>query len=280
MIYGGGPGSGCNPEVGHCGRPAGPGSGKTTWDMQTPSKQFHSDNEGHYLPYRTAEVHDNLVKKYQNKPEQKNPKVTVLLGGQGSGKTSSTKNESAKLREPAVVDIDAIQADLPEFNSVAGTPAFQLLHKEADDVRTKILASALAHNNDIALEAVGHLNTPDKVDRIENAGYKVHVAYVHRPVDEATTLAKRRAQSTNPMEQRPLKQEEINIGHQQSRSALVRMMKQGREVSVYDGSGNWDRSPYKLIYHRGEDGKVDVKDEGAIERMADSEEPKIPKNLF
>ncbi len=253
-LYGGGPGSGCNPEVGKCGRPS-----LGNWDQKGSTKAFHSDENGHYTPERTK-LHDQLLIKYQHRPVQKNPVITVLLGGSASGKSTYDEKESAKLRSPTIVDVDKMRADLPEFEGVAGTPGTELLLDEARDVRTQVMMSALGHNNDIALEGVGHVDTPHQIDDIEKAGYKVKMVYVHRPVEESITLANKRADSSPTMSGRIRPPESvIRDNHKDSRSILGELMTPDREVTIYDGSG---------------------KNDAAIERMRTSEEPEIPKNLF
>lgn len=254
--------------------------GAAPWNTKTPTKQYWLDQNGHYLPERT-ELHDALVRKYQNKPTQQNPQMTVMLGGSASGKSTYTNQEAAKLRNPSVIDIDAIRSDLPEFQKVAGTTSAELLHPEASDIRDQTLVSALAHNNDIALEAVGHPDTPQKIDAIEKNGYKVNVVYVHRPVGESLQLANKRAEDSTSQSGRIKPAEQtVRDNHALSRTDLAQMMKPGRDVKIYDGTGVWDKSKqYPLIYHRGADGTVDVKNDAALERMQNSEEPKIP-NVF
>lgn len=266
-IYGGGPGSGCTGP--NCGRPK-------TWDGTTTTKQYYMDENGHYTPDR-AKLHDELIAKYEDKPSQVNPVMTVLVGGSASGKSTYDIQESAKLRNPTIVDVDKMRADLPEFASVAGTPGTEQTLDEARDIRDQVMMKALAHNEDIALEAVGHPDTPSKIDAIEKAGYKVNIVYVHRPVEESIALANKRAASSQSLSGRIKPAEDtVRENHAASRMILPQLMKPGREVTVYDGTGDWDvNKPYNMIYHRTADGNVTAKDEKALEGMRNVEDPKI-----
>lgn len=274
-VYGGGPGSGCNPEVGKCGRPS-----LGRWNGVEQTQVAYQDSSGHYLPSRVA-IHDGLVKKYQNKPAQQNPVVHLIAGGTASGKTVASKTEHANLRQPAIVNMDLPRSELPEFQKVIGTDKTGLLQEEASDIRDKVLLSALAHNNDIALDAVGSPGLAQKLDALEKNGYKVNVTYVHRPVEESLKLAATRAQTaTDPADRRVIPEGATRASHAKARSSLELLVKPGREVKIYDGAGKWDKSvPYDVIYHRTADGKVLVKNDKALERMRKSEKPEIG-NIF
>lgn len=273
-LYAGGPGSGCNPEKGKCGRPMG------AWHGQMQTQNFHQDKDGHYLPYRSA-IHDTLIRKYENKPQQKDPVIKLIAGGAASGKTTAAKEEFKDLRNPAIVNMDMPRADLPEFKQVIGTNKTGLLQEEASDIRDKILMSALAHNNDIALDAVGSPGLAQKLDALEKTGYKVAVTYVHTPTEESIQRAAMRAKTaTEPADKRVIPESDIRASHAKSRGALPLLMKPGREVKIYDTTGKKAGEPSDLIYHRGVDGTVDVKDDAKLEQMKNGEEPKIPDSTF
>jgi predicted ABC-type ATPase len=280
-IYSGGPGSGCNPEVGHCGRPrTNFGETATRWDGTTETKKFYSDTSNNYKPER-LKLHDNFIYKYENKPSQKNPVIHLMAGGTASGKTTiaTATGEMDYLRDPAVVNADIPRSELPEFPQVMGTQNGGLLQEEASDIRDKLLVAAAAHNNDIALDAVGSPTLAAKLDALEKNGYKVNVTYVHRPVEESISLAKERVtKSTNPADKRDVPEKDIRGTHAKARRAMPDLFKPGREVKIMDGTGKYDIKTLSnmVIYHRTADGRVLVKDGAALERLRNSEEPKIP----
>lgn len=273
-IYGGGPGSGCQGP--NCGRPA----TAVHWDGMSQTQKAYQDQNGHYLPERLVE-HDKAIKKYQHRPSQENPVLHLTAGGTASGKTVAAKTENKDLRDPAIVNMDMPRADLPEFQQVIGTEKCGLLQEEASDIRDKILMSALAHNNDIALDAVGSPGLAQKLDALEKAGYEIKVTYIHRPVEESLYLADKRAkEATDPADRRKVPEEATRASHAKARGSLELLATPGREVKIYDGTGKWDRSqPYDVIYHKTADGQVLVKNDEALERMRTSEQPPI-KNIF
>lgn len=268
-IMAGGPGSGCNPAAGDCGRHPGGGmgeqTGRPTWrpTLNKPTNEFYKDENGHYTPERAA-LHDQLIDKYEHKPGHEQPVVHLIAGGTASGKTMAARHEYKSLRHPAMVNTDLPRSDLPEFKHVMGTNKGGLLHEEASDIRDQIMASALAHNNDIAMDAVGSHNLAAKLDALEKAGYKVKVTYVHTPVDQSIKAATKRAQTTtNPADKRVVPEDYIRASHDKARRALGALFKPGRDVRIVDGT-NWRN---RVIYDRTADGKVRTHDKGAVERM-------------
>jgi hypothetical protein len=272
-LYGGGPGSGCNPEAGKCGRPSTGG-----WSFaHGETQKFYQDQNGHYNSDRVAQIHDGAIQKYENKPGQKNPVLKLTAGGTASGKTKVTKIDFQDLRDPAVVNVDMVRSDFPEFPQVVGTDKAGLLQEEASDVRDKVLMAALAHNNDIALDAVGSPTLAQKLDALEGAGYRVSVSYVHSPVDESLMMAANRAKtSKNVADQRKVPEEVTRASHRKARQALPLLARPGREVKVYDRTGKAQGADYDLIYHRTADGQVKVKNSAALEKMRNGEDPKVP----
>ena len=239
------------------------GRGRHQWEPSTgqQTQVYYQNKLGQYFPKR-SKIHDELVLKYENRPAQTNPVVHLIAGGTASGKTVASRTEYKSLRDPAIVNMDTPRADLPEFQQVMGTNRAGLLQEEASDIRDKILMSSLAHNNDIALDAVGSPGLAEKLDRLEQAGYKVNVTYVHRPVEESVYLADKRgkAPASNPADRRIIPEEVTRASHAKSRGSLELLVKPGREIKIYDGT-------------------VLVKNDAALERMRNSEEPRI-KDIF
>lgn len=293
-LQAGGPGSGCNPRVGHCGRPPGTGEWKGKdypgssygWvpHLGVQTDRYYKDVDGRYLPSRLG-IHNYIVNKYENKPKWADPHLMIVAGGTASGKTVNAQELFKQLRSPAIVNMDMPRAILPEFKKVVGTTGTGLLQEESSDIRDAILRKASAHNNDIALDAVGSPGLSQKLDALEKAGYKVDVAYVHRPVEESIVLADRRSKNaTTAVNKRLIPETVTRASHVKARTTLPMMMKPGRDVKIYDGTDKWSTDgkmvPYDLIYHRTADGKVLTYDHEAVRRMANSEEPKIPLDAF
>lgn len=250
------------------------------WDGKSETRTLYVDENNHYHPQRLA-IHNELMHKYEHRPPQQDPMIQLIAGGTASGKTTAAGNEYAHLRNPAIVNMDMPRADLPEFKQLAMDKK-GLLQEEASDIRDKLLMSAMSHNNDIALDAVGSPNVAKHLDRLEGTGYKVAVTYVHRPIDESIMLAAKRAKTTtDPADQRVIPEADQRASHAKARASLGLLFKQGREVKVYDGTNHFDRSkPVPVIFHRLADGTVLKKDDAALQRMATSEEPKIPTSIF
>lgn len=262
---------------------------KKAWDTRGRGRRWHGieqtqeayrDKNGHYIGSR-ARIHDRLLKKYQNRPSQSDPVIHLVAGGTASGKTTIARSEFANLRSPAIVNMDMPRADLPEFKEVAGTEKAGLLQEEASDIRDKVLMSALAHNNDIALDAVGSPGLAQKLDALEKAGFRVSVSYIHSPVEESLQMAENRARTaTNPADRRVIPEAVTRASHDKARGSLPLLMKPGREVKIYDRSGKKFGEPYDLIYHRGADGTVIAKNSGALERMRSAKGEKEIPDVF
>lgn len=247
-------------------------------DMQT--QAAYQDRNGHYLKSRTK-IHDRLLVKYQHKPSQQDPVLHLIAGGTASGKTTVAKIEHASLRDPAIVNMDMPRSELPEFKEVVGTEKAGLLQEEASDIRDKILMSALGHNNDIALDAVGSAGLAQKLDALQHAGYKIAVSYIHSPIEESLQMAANRAQTaTNPADKRVIPEAVMRASHDKARGALPLLMGQGREVKIYDRSGKKFGEPYDLIYHRDASGQVLVKDSDALDRMRHAKGEKEIPDVF
>jgi hypothetical protein len=267
QMYSGGPGSGRYPK----------GSG-----LKGETRDKYMKN-GEYVG-RRIKLHDKLIEKFEHKPSQVEPKMHVTAGGAASGKTGIAAEGEKILRAPAHVNVDDVKASMPEFKQVVGTDKGGLLQEEASDVRDKILLAALGHNNDIGLDAVGSKNLAVKLNALAEAGYKINVSYVHRPTDESYTLAqKRAATSDNPASRRVMSRELVAGSHAKARDSLGAMMGNSSNrgnVKIYDATNHMDKNSLPPVIYERENGKTLINNKAAVERMCNSEEPRIPTSLF
>jgi hypothetical protein len=246
------------------------------------TRAFYADENGEYTPERQA-LHDELVDQQLNgHADQEEPHLTLTSGGTASGKSDAARKAQEEMRDCVYVNTDEMRALLPEFSLVEGTDKAGLLQEEAGDVRDQLLAGAVVSKMNVIWDAPGSPRVADHLNEIQKRGYRVTIAYTHRPVEEAKAAAVYRAKhASNRADRRVVPDTVIEDSHRKARAGFGAMAAiPGREVIIYDKTGKPRGAPADVIYHRTAMGEVQVYDEGRVRHFATGAKPQIDESVF
>ncbi len=121
----------------------------------------------------------------------KGKEAWIVTGAPASGKSGAVSDPLVREKGALLVDADEAKAQLPEFAGGIGAGA---VHVESAEIITPaLLERAISNGDNIVMPRVGR--TYDSLARdvaaLKEAGYKVHLSYVHVPdeiaVQRATT---------------------------------------------------------------------------------------------
>jgi predicted ATPase len=125
------------------------------------------------------------------------PKIFVVTGGVGSGKSTLIKSELAPEHPSAVViDADQMWVEIPEYEALAAADwrtAGDRAYAELRYLRDAALAEAAARRLDIILEISGDENSAEVASILKRDGYEVSVNYVNCPPEKAQERMLKRA---------------------------------------------------------------------------------------
>jgi predicted ABC-type ATPase len=142
-------------------------------------------------------IHDLLA----GKGAKKNPKLSVVGGGVGSGKSTLIASQLAPEHPDAVViDADQLWLRIPEYEALAKEDwktAGDYTYAEVRYLRDAALAEAAARKLDIILEISGNQNSAEVASILKHGGYEISVNYVDCSREEARTRMNHRA-NTSP----------------------------------------------------------------------------------
>lgn len=169
----------------------------------------------------------------------------MVAGGAGSSKSGVTAERARAILgdDHFYVNTDDIRTMAPEFPALMGgrdvtdeeraagmkpSPAqgssVTALHEEAGHIRDQVLETARQNGFNVVLDAPGSKSVAGIMEEFHNAGYRVDLIYVHKPIGEALEACRTRAYTTtNPADLRPLT-DNIPIGsHDKARGAFADM---------------------------------------------------------
>lgn len=143
----------------------------------------------------------DAFKDWENKvPTEGKPKLVILGGRGGSGKSHFTKGENAQYPKDkfVVIDPDAFKESLPEYKDMfgpngemkskyAGLNAWEV-HEESSDMKKRALEMAknLGVNTVLDGTVSKYKSVKKVVDEFKKAGYDVEGAYMHLPREKST----------------------------------------------------------------------------------------------
>lgn len=155
---------------------------------------------GEYTPARYA-VQQKIIWKafegWEDKvPKTGKPKLVILGGRGGSGKSHFTKGENAQYPKDkfVVIDPDAFKESLPEYKNLvdsgdkyAGLNAWEV-HEESSDMKKRALEMAKNLGVNTVLDGTlsKYSSVKKVVDEFKKAGYDVEGAYMHLPREKST----------------------------------------------------------------------------------------------
>ena len=155
---------------------------------------------GEYTPARYS-IQQKIIwdtfKDWESKvPTEGKPKLVILGGRGGSGKSHFTKGENAQYPKDkfVVIDPDAFKESLPEYKNLVdsgdkykGLNAWEV-HEESSDMKKRALE--MAKNLGVNTVLDGTLSKYESVkkvvDEFKKAGYDVDGAYMHLPREKST----------------------------------------------------------------------------------------------
>lgn len=155
---------------------------------------------GEYTPERYAVQQKIILKAFEgweNKvPKDGEPKLVILGGRGGSGKSHFTKGENAQYPKDkfVVIDPDAFKESLPEYKNLvdsgdkyAGLNAWEV-HEESSDMKKRALGMAKELGVNVVLDGTlsKYGSVKKVIDEFREAGYDVEGAYMHLPREKST----------------------------------------------------------------------------------------------
>jgi phage gp29-like protein len=165
------------------------------------SKGLHTDANGNYTPERQA-LHEKIIAHYDSKfgPPQEHPEAIVTGGLPGSGKSSTLPRTEKHI----TINADDFKEALPEYNGVnAGW-----VHEESDHLVQAVTYRAIAARQHIVMDVTmksfgapletgprGQQETHGlgrRIQKLDQAGYKITAIYNDVPVKVATDRAMKR----------------------------------------------------------------------------------------
>jgi predicted ABC-type ATPase len=239
-------------------------SDKLPEGMRTESWMGHYDaspeDGGKPLASRVASVHQRILKEALNvapaEPgEQK--RAIMTMGGPASGKSSMLKDiDTSRFVK---VDPDSIKEQLPEYqknvadrnNTFRG--AAWHAHAESSDVAKTIMREAIKNGNHLIVDGTGR-DTKSflaKMDMLKAAGYTVHVAMPHLPVEQGMKRMSDRAQVNG----RYVPDHIVKEAYQTIPKNFSTIAARADSAKLYDASPSKEQGGTRLVYEKKGDGR-------------------------
>lgn len=270
-LYAGGEGSGCNPEVGHCGRH--PGASPTgLWPGESTQDHYKDMISGQYTSERAA-LHEKIVTEMtagKHPNNNKTPVAYVLGGGTASGKTTASRKILGEQPHVLRIDPDEIKLKIPEYEQLKKedpeNAAFRV-HEESSDLTKKVMGEAIARKLDLTYDSTttGKSSTA-MVRALLDHGYDVHLMFVDVPLKVAKERALiREKKSGDPMNfGRHVPENVISEAHHRAAANFFTLkdIPELKSVNLYDNTDG-----PKLIYSKEQGGTGKVHDQDLFERF-------------
>jgi predicted ATPase len=169
--------------------------------QETTSAIFRDAATGAWTTQR-AELHEKIINRlFAGKRREASPRMWVVTGGVGSGKSTLIKSELAPEHPGAVViDADQMWVEIPEYEALAAADwrtAGDRTYAELRYLRDAALAEAAARRLDIILEISGDENSAEVANILKRDGYELSVNYVNCSPEQAQERMLKRA-NTEP----------------------------------------------------------------------------------
>jgi predicted ABC-type ATPase len=167
----------------------------------TTSAVYRDLTTGEWTPKR-AELHEEIIARLLagRRGNKKGPKIWIVVGGVGSGKSDLIKTDlGPKHPRVIVIDADRMWVEIPEYEALAAADrrtAGDRTYAELRVLRDQALAEAAARGLSIILEVSGDEPLDEVLALMERDGYKVSINYVHCPAEEARMRMQERLLST------------------------------------------------------------------------------------
>ena len=159
---------------------------------------------GEWDAARVKTVHEPIVRRFLNPraavPEGQTPKLILLIGPAGAGKTSVGSKYIAVAKEWTLVNPDEVASMLPEY---AGWNATNL-HQEASYLDSTVASMAMKNRHNVVYDGSGRdVNKMlELINTFKAKGYDAHVVHVTVPPHVAAARAAARFM-VNPLGEDP-----------------------------------------------------------------------------
>ena len=184
--------------------------GAFAFDGHTSTRDAYTTEDGSYTPERLefhARILDSIINGYTNRkgekvppmskpPEGTKPRMVVLCGGSGSGKSTITPmvKEKHGWEDFQSVDPDAIMTEFfPEWDELSKQNVLQsayLAHDEASDIAKMVTRYLINNGYNVIVD--GTFSKPKKADElfgyIEDSGIEYESSLIAIDVDEAVSV--------------------------------------------------------------------------------------------
>ena len=184
--------------------------GAFAFDGHTSTRNAYTTEDGNYTPERLefhARILDSIINGYTNRkgekvppmskpPEGTKPRMVVLCGGSGSGKSTITPTVKEKhgWEDFQSVDPDAIMTEFfPEWDELSKQNVLQsayLAHDEASDIAKMVTQYLINNGYNVIVD--GTFSKPKKADElfgyIEDSGIEYESSLIAIDVDEAVSV--------------------------------------------------------------------------------------------
>lgn len=156
--------------------------------------QEYMDKYGETYHINTSErqeIRRDIIKNlYGDGAKNKNSEAFLIIGLPASGKSSIAK-PIIKANGALQIDSDDVKEQLPEFSNGLLAKA---VHEESSNVAEDLLKFAMSNGDNIVLPLVGRTesNLQEKIGKLKESGYKVHLIYLELPMEETIRRGKNR----------------------------------------------------------------------------------------
>jgi len=168
---------------------------------RTTTAAFRDSITGEWTPARVA-LHGSIVDDLlAGKQPKDKPKICIVGGGLGVGKSTFIKSTViAKFPGAVVIDADQFWLKIPEYEALAREDwrtVGDLTYQELRYIRDLTLAVAVSRRLYIVLETVGDPTLKELVQLLKQAGYQIALEWLDRPIEAARRAVQKRA-NQNP----------------------------------------------------------------------------------
>lgn len=227
----------------------------------------HPDLGGKPTDARYKDVHAPIIREALDveKPQPGEHKVAIFtMGAPASGKSSGLKGVDTS--RFVKVDPDSIKEQIPEYKR-ATDPASTyrgaafMAHEESSAIAKEIMNRAVADGKHVLVDGTGTnaKSMTDKMSKLKQAGYKIHLVMSHGTLDTGLKRAHERAEKTG----RVVPDDVIRKGYEQVPKNFQEIGRFADTFAVRDGT----REGSPLVWEKHQDGSETHHDKQFVARF-------------
>lgn len=227
------------------------------------TSKAHKGADGEYTEERKA-LHSEIASGFLNNaepvPANMKPVAVIMMGGPGSGKSSTTQGMS--FDNFVSVDPDAVKKQIPEYNEGVEGRALNaafMAHDESSDIAGQIREQAIADNKNVLLDGTGKDGPKMKaqVKALAEKGYHIKLIMPHIDVNEGKRRAAARAKTSGRWV--PMEVLDQAYGAIPTNFHEISAMPEVNEANLYDNMGSAEEGA-RLMFSK-KDGQSTVHNE-------------------